>query len=84
MGILNRLFGRGNEPSRYKIKITAEDGQTFYWHKRGELHTVELDVADIFVANFNTALFQVRTDGTLHPPVPGETLPIRKVEKERA
>ena len=70
--------------TRYKIKITAEDGQTFYWHKRGQLHTVESDVAEIFVANFKPELFQVRPDGSLHPPIPGETLPIRKVTKERA
>jgi hypothetical protein len=74
-------FGSGR---RFKIKITAEDGRVFWWHKRGRLHTVEEDVADTFVAHFNPQLFQVRPDGSLTPPAPGETLPIRRVEKEPA
>lgn len=74
----------GTERPRYKIKVTAEDGGVYYWHKRGRLHTVDADVADVFVTNFNRSLFQVRPDGTLTPPQPGETFPIRSVEKEPA
>jgi hypothetical protein len=81
------IFRRG-EPlearRRFKIKITTEDGQVFWWHKRGQVHTLEEDVANTFVAHFNPQLFQVRPDGSLTPPAPGETLPIRRVEKEPA
>ena len=84
------IFRRGQPlspakpPERFKIKITTENGQVFYWHKRGQLHTVEEDVADAFVAHFKPELFQVRPNGTLTSPVPGETMPIQKVEKEPA
>lgn len=87
MGIFRRgerLGGRleeGGAPRRYKIKITTLDGQIFLWHKRGALHTVEEDVANVFVANFKPELFQVRPDGSLTPPEPGATFPIRSVEK---
>ncbi len=74
----------GSTQGRYKIKITTTDGRTFYWHKRGQLHTVEEDVARIFVANFKPALFQVNADGSLSPPVPGVTSSIAKVESEPA
>ena len=69
---------------RYKIKLTTEDGRVLYWRKRGEIHLLEEDVADIFVARFQPELFQVRSDGTLTPPVPGETILVAKVEKELA
>ena len=84
MSIFRRSEHLGSSPRRYKIKITSQDGRTFYWHKRGQLHTVEEDVADIFVANFKPELFQVLPDGSLTPPEPGRTLPIKKVEKELA
>ncbi|HZN56475.1 MAG TPA: hypothetical protein VFD71_00265 [Planctomycetota bacterium] len=74
----------GATPRRYRIKITAEGGKTFFWHKRGQVHTVEEDVANVFVANFKPELFQVQPDGSLTPPEPGVTLPIIKVEKEPA
>jgi hypothetical protein len=83
------IFRRG-EPlagprgRRFKIRITTEDGRVLHWRKRGGVHTVEEDVADIFVARFNRELFQALPDGTLTSPVPGETLPIAKVEKEPA
>ena len=76
-------LGQGTS-RRYKIKVTTLEGQVFYWHKRGQLHTLEEDVASIFVANFKPELFQVREDGTLSPPCPGETFPIKSVEKELA
>jgi len=69
---------------RFKIRITTEDGAVVYWHKRGELHLVEEDVARIFVANFKPELFQALPDGHLTPPAPGKTLPIRRVEMEPA
>ena len=83
------VFSKGarlGEPAarRYKIKILADDGRVFYWHKRGQLHLVDEDVATIFVANFKPAVFQVKVDGTLAPPLPGETLPIRSVQMEPA
>ena len=70
-------------PRRYKIKITTESGQTLYWHKRGQLHTLEEDVAAIFVSSFKPDLFQVLPDGSMvSPPRPGESMAIRGVEKE--
>lgn len=71
-------------PVRFKIKIITEDGQILYWHKNGELHTVEEDVAEIFVAKFNRELFQVLPDGSMTSPRPGESLPIKTVVKEPA
>jgi len=82
------IFGKhqplGGPGRRFRIKITTCDGQVFYWHKRGQLHTVEEDVADVFVRSFNPQLFQVRSDGSLTPPAPGETFAIQAVEKEPA
>ncbi len=90
MGIFNKGEGlepaaatRG-EPRRFKIRITTESGDVVYWHKRGELHTVEEDVARIFVANFKPELFQALPDGHLTPPEPGKTQAIVKVEMEPA
>lgn len=74
--------GAGGEDARYRIRITTEDGETLYWHKRGKLHIVEEDVARVFVENFKPQLFQVRPDGSFSPPVPGETRVVRKVEME--
>ena len=76
-------LGQG-PPRRFKIKVTTEDGRVFYWHKRGQLHVVDEDVAALFIANFKPALFQVKPDGTLAPPSAGETFPIRTVEMELA
>jgi len=83
MSVFKKGEPLGAAERRYKIRITTADGQTFYWHKRGALHTVSEDVADIFVANFKPELFQVNPDGSLTPPGPG-TLPIERVTKEPA
>jgi len=86
MGIFRRkapLAAHSVQGTRFKIRITTTDGRTFFWCKRGQVHRVEEDVADHFVAGFQPRLFQVRDDGTLHPPIPGETFPIQKVEKVR-
>lgn len=74
----------GAQRRRFKIKITTTDGRALYWRKRDQLHTVEEDVADVFVANFKPSLFQAKPDGTLAPPEAGVTIPIAKVEKEPA
>ena len=71
-------------PARFKIRLTTTDGDVLYWHKRGRVHTVEADVARIFVANFRPELFEVRPDGTLTPPEPGATKPISRVDMEPA
>ena len=81
------IFKKGQRlgaPGRFKIQIITEDGQTFYWHKRGELHTVEEDVADILLAKFNPELFQVLPDGSMTSPRPGESLRIKALRKEPA
>jgi hypothetical protein len=76
--------GVSSTARRYKIRITTRDGQVLYWHKRGRLHLVEEDVAQIFVANFKPAVFEVQPDGSFAPPSPGSTLPVAKVEMEEA
>jgi hypothetical protein len=84
------IFRRGElrgEPfpaRRFKIRITTADGRILYWHKRGQLHILEEDVARIFVANFKPALFQVRPDGSFDSPSASETSPVEKVEMEPA
>ena len=87
------IFKKGQRlgaPGRFKILIITEDGQTFYWHKHGELHTVEEDVADILLAKFKPELFQVLPDGSMTPSQsaqedgPGESLPIKALRKEPA
>lgn len=81
----DRPFAAGAPPARrFKIRIDTADGRRLYWHKRGELHTLEEDVADLFVRHFKPELFEVRPDGSLAPRVPGETAPIKGVAKEPA
>jgi hypothetical protein len=68
---------------RYKIKITTESGRELYWVKRGQVHTLSRDLAEIWVKNFKPAIFQVTPDGELAPPSPGvTTFPIARVEME--
>lgn len=83
MGIFRKGASLG-APRRFKIRIITEDGRALYWHKHGALHTVEEDVADIFIARFNPELFQVLPDGSMTSPRPGESLRIRALRKERA
>jgi hypothetical protein len=82
VSIFRRGEPLGAAPRRYKIKVTTEDGQLLYWRKRGEVHTLEEDVADTFVAHFKPELFGVLPDGSMTAPEPGRTLRIRGVEKE--
>ncbi len=90
------IFKKGQRlgaPGRFKIQIITEDGQTFYWHKRGKLHTVGEDVADILLAKFKPALFQVLPDGSMTSRAlahqapqgdgPGASLPIKALRKEK-
>ena len=79
MGIFKRLR-RSASRTRYKIRIITEDGDELFWHKRGQIHVVDEDVAKVFVANFKRELFQVLPDGSLQPPQPGKTKPIEKIE----
>ena len=68
---------------RYKIKITTTSGLIVYWVKRGCVHTLSRELADIWVKNFKPAIFQVTKSGELAPPSPGvETFPIASVEME--
>ncbi len=83
MGIFRKGHPLGAR-RRFKIQIIAEDGRTFYWHKHGELHTVEEDVADILLEKFKPELFQVLPDGSMTSPRPGESLPIKALRKEPA
>ena len=70
--------------TRFKIRITTANGDVLYWHKRGRLHTVEEDVADIFCRQFKPELFEVLPDGSLTPPQPGVTQRIASLKKEPA
>ena len=76
-------LGSAGEERRYKIRVTTEDGKVLYWHKGGQLHVIDEDVARIFVANFKPEIFEVRADGSFSSSVPGETARIRKVEMVR-
>ena len=68
---------------QYKIKITTESGLVVYWVKRGRVHTLSRELAEIWVKNFKPAIFQVTKDGELTPPSSGvETFPIARVEME--
>ena len=68
---------------RYKIKITTTEGLVVYWVKRGQVHTLDEDLAKMWVANFKPAIFQVTRDGALTSPTPDvETFPIAQVEME--
>ncbi len=68
---------------RYRIKITTQSGLVIYWAKRGRVHTLGRELADMWVKNFKPAIFQVSRDGELMPPSPGvETFPIARVEME--
>ncbi len=63
---------------RYKIKITTQSGLVIYWVKRGRVHTLGRELADMWVKNFKPAIFQVSKDGKLMPPSPGWKLsPLR-------
>ena len=46
------------------------------------MHLIEEDVARAFVENFKPQVFEVRPDGSLTPPVPGETKRIVKLTME--
>src|SRR6266850_1324535 len=68
---------------RYKIKITTTSGLVVYWVKRGRVHTLGRELAEIWVKNFKPAIFQVTKAGELAPPSPGvESFPIASVEME--
>ena len=70
---------------RYKIKITTTEGLVVYWVKRGQVHTLDEDLAKRWVSNGKPAFFQVTRDGSLTPPAPEvETFPIAQVEMELA
>ncbi len=79
MGIFRR--GQITPPRRFRIKVVTSDGTELYWHKNGRLHTVEEDVADIFVAKFNPALFEILPDGSMTSPGP-DSMRIDRLSKE--
>ena len=71
-----------NASQRFRIKVTTADGRELYWHKQGQIHTVEEDVADTFIARLNRDAFEILPDGHMTPPVAGESLRIAGLEKE--
>jgi len=85
MRFLRRFRQQGRaEPTgsggRYKILVVARDGEALFWHKGGELHVVDEDVARSFVERFDTSLFEVTEEGSLLPPESGRTKPILRVD----
>jgi hypothetical protein len=68
---------------QYRIRITTESGLVVHWVKRGRVHTLGRELAEIWVKNFKPAIFQVTKAGELTPPSPGvESFPIARVEME--
>jgi hypothetical protein len=66
---------------QYRIRITTESGLVVFWVKRGRVHTLDRNLAEIWVKNFKPAIFQVTRTGELTPPAPGvESFPIAHVE----
>lgn len=68
----------------FKIKVTATDGQSFFWHKEGKIHLLTADLAEIWVTKFKPHLFEIKPDGEMvgagrDPSV--TSFPIAKVEK---
>ena len=87
MGIFKKgetLMQRGQEGIRYRIRIKTVDGQELFWHKRGQLHLVEEDVARAFVENFKPDVFEVLPDGSFTPPVEGRTTRVAQLTMEPA
>lgn len=68
---------------KFKIRLTTSDGQVFYWHKLGKLHTIPGDLADIWVVKFKPEIFQVTKNGELVAVgrTPEPSYQIVKVEK---
>lgn len=72
-----------SEQKSFKIQLTTSDGQIFYWHKMGKLHTIPEDLANIWVAKFKPEIFQVTAAGELVAVgrTPEPSFRIVKVEK---
>jgi len=66
---------------RYRIKLITDTGLEVYWVKRGAVHTLSRDLAEIWVKNFKPALFRVNRNGEIVPPSEGgEIFAIARVE----
>lgn len=87
MGIFRKgesLLQRGQEGLRYRIRIETVDGDELFWHKRGQIHLVDEDVARAFVENFKPDVFEVLPDGSFTPPQPGKTTRVARLTMEPA
>lgn len=70
---------------RYKIKVTTDSGMVVYWVKRGQVHTLDRALAELWVKNFKPAIYRVTRTGEFTTPGSGvESFPIATVELEPA
>ncbi|TVR17081.1 MAG: hypothetical protein EA401_00705 [Planctomycetota bacterium] len=52
----------------YRVRITAEDGSQYLWHKNGHLHQLSPQLGPTWLAHFNKDIWQVTNDGAFVPP----------------
>ncbi|HEX5035775.1 MAG TPA: hypothetical protein VFX30_01270 [bacterium] len=73
------------EETLYKILVTAADGRTLFWRKRGEVHLLPESLANTWVEKFKPHLFDILPSGEMvgsgRDPA---ALKIAKVEKVTA
>ncbi len=72
------------DPKQYRIKVHAANGETYYWHKQGQIHVLPEDLVHTWVAKFKPDLFEIRSNGEMVGAGRGATdsFVITKVEKE--
>lgn len=71
--------------ARYKIKVTTDSGMVVYWVKRGQVHTLDRALAELWVKNFKPAVYRVTRTGEFTTPDSGvESFSIAAVEMELA
>jgi hypothetical protein len=66
----------------YKIIVTAADGRTFFWRKRGEVQLLPESLAVTWVEKFKPHLFDILPTGEMAGAgLEPKALKIAKVEK---
>ncbi len=53
------------ETRYYKIKITAANGQTCFWHKGGKVHLLPEELVETWVTKFKPDLFEITPSGEM-------------------
>ncbi|QQR81289.1 MAG: hypothetical protein IPJ69_03905 [Deltaproteobacteria bacterium] len=49
----------------YKIKVTADNGQFYWWHKGGKVHLLPEELVDTWVAKFKPEFFDIMPSGEM-------------------